>query len=832
MLKSTKKVFGILCAMCVLFMTITTIGSAAWYFFSVVEAKQETGQVGDALRPNQSFGDHEDVVLKNLEFYDVYFLAQHTRHIERDFLVPTGETIDGKPNYQFKDLSKGIYYKNEIPGVPEGDLRFGSWGSTARRSQYYKKVSNVETITNSILDLIGKPTCHLVDANSDLNGQYYVLQFSAWTVDPYEHDIYARSDGHTMNNDYIQVYGTYPFEGFEIAYFNTLLSYYDDSSIYINGRKTLFFYPIYTVGKGYYVSRGTGETKNLRDSLTLMKSENEEGFFTFDEKYTNLMKSASSPMKDEYVDDEGQKPIDSQTRYLAYRYVDYIINEDEINNTNCGYVVNHIDEVNGSWMSDKKNITRHSSNVFLNKEAGRFNIYIFVKEKYLKKNSISSRDEIDPSKDIVEPEFTTDEKTFIQNILDAESLSINSFYECDMQSICKTNRNGILDYDHFCDTRDYIIALEKKYEPRLIGGNTGEFNYLSEVAEKKYMTQNGLNGEEKCSYDLRGVSFYCEDDKFDYIDFSSKFSTSRRKMRIPNYYFAIQLSRATNVRYEQKVCDDSISITDEERGYKRPVYKYYKETETGMIEEIEEFQSSSILISLRDAINNDLANAENGLPLKYKDIERVQITKMDPSQDPTYYSIGEYIRRGKNGEEGFTDWEALMDLFNLVRPKGTGNYNIFAHVTFHNNPDDDSNSTKLPSSVDIWAYRLHNIFVNIYDPEDFDNQTIMQFNGSYIREDALTNYSFRCKYYYYLDTDFLYEENGSYKEFVSKKSEPIPGLTEVNGTYDIYSILQYYDSKGKCLQDMTSGRYITLENCKTNPFIIRKNYVLLVVDKP
>ena len=84
-----------------------------------------------------------------------------------------------------------------------------------------------------------------------------------------------------------------------------------------------------------------------------------------------------------------------------------------------------------------------------------------------------------------------------------------------------------------------------------------------------------------------------------------------------------------------------------------------------------------------------------------------------------------------------------------------------------------------------------------------------------------------------LETNFLYEEDGSSKQYVRKNGKAsLSGLTPSNGTYDIQSILQYYDSKGKCLQDIITGRYITLANSVTNPFVVEKNYFLIVVDKP
>ena len=837
MLKSVKGIFKLFCVICVAMIAITSIGSAAWYFLASIEETQEAGQVGDPIRPNQTFGEKEDTVLKELEYYDVYFLAQNIVNIEEEFLVQDKITaeIDGKKNYQFKDLSKGLYYHHNIANVPEGDLRFGSWEGRAE-SPYYHKLENVETVTNAALDDIGKPVCHLVDANSDLNGAYYVLQFASWSIDPYP-ELYVRANNHQMNDQYIQVYGTYPYHDFEIAYFNTLLNIYDSKAIYINGKKSIFFYPLYTVGKGYYVSKTGQDSRNLRDSITLQVDKDTEGFFTFDDKYTHLLEVNGFTITPESA------TADEQTRYQAYRYVNFIVNNDEKNLEDRGYIVNHIDEVNGSWLSDKKTLAKTvngtTSNILVNGEAGRFNIYLFVKERYLKKSYSSWRPSpIDPT--AMNAEFDMTELGKIADILNGQAVVVNSFVSTDLQSITKSSSSwGTV--TETCDTRDYFVVVEKRYEPRLIGGRTNAFDYNSAKSKNRYFTQHGMNVEkdEINAYDLRGAMFYCDDDSFHYIDFASSVSFSTRKMKIPNYYFAVQLYRAKVVPYDQKLFDDT--KTDAELGlnFERPQHNYKVEQENG--EEItlqEPYQSASLLIKLNDAVNQELEEYQKGNrdKLVYKDVYRVQITKADPVADPTFYELGDYIIRGKNGEEGFTDWEVLLNSFNLVRPKESGSYDIFAHLSFQPNPNDDYDFSVLPLSVDIWAYRRHNIFVNIIDPVDFTESElaeIKEFNGNYIQGATIDKYSFRCKTYYYLETNFLYEEDGSSKQYVRKNGKAsLSGLTPSNGTYDIQSILQYYDSKGKCLQDIITGRYITLANSVTNPFVVEKNYFLIVVDKP
>lgn len=255
--------------------------------------------------------------------------------------------------------------------------------------------------------------------------------------------------------------------------------------------------------------------------------------------------------------------------------------------------------------------------------------------------------------------------------------------------------------------------------------------------------------------------------------------------------------------------------------YEIPNYKY---TDVDGSIRSEPYRSHDLLISLRDAVADDLSKPiENMI---YKDVDRILVTKANPGSDDRYYTLREYK------EAGFDDYDLIMKNLVLVRPIETGTYNFFVHIKYGTN--EDITVYDVPESLGLWAYRKHNIFVNIYDPSDFGGVTL-SFNGNYIDEGMLNKYSFRCDSYYYLNTDLMYEEDGNDKRFNRMGGlADKPGLNkdEVTGLYTIRSILEYYESNGKCLQDLVSGRYITLENSATNPFMVSKNYVFQVVTKP
>lgn len=756
-----------------------------WYFLDEISGKVEPiGSIGDYLRPNYTFGDEEDTVLRDVNYYNVYFLAQNVQKIE-NFLEEDG-LVDGVTNYRFKAIEEGIYYEND---VENGSLKFGTWGDRSE-SPYYRRFSRISAITTTMIDEMGRPSCSLIDGNSNINGEFYLLDFACWSIDPY--DIYARSTEHSANDTYIQVYGTYPYANFEIAYFNILLEYYDAESVLIDGEKTLFFYPIYTVGKDYYSIRTGQDSENLRDSISI-SCQGGDLFFTYDEKYAKLMNAKG--LKDADASNE-------QTRYRAYRYQDYRVTSSNLNDE-YGKIRNHIDEVNGSWVSEKQEIETEQGVYSLNEEIGRYNIYLFVKERYM-----SASSSIDPNS--LSPDFTADEIEALKAILDEQSLHIYSSLQPNYHSVGKSYYY----YTYYCDTRGYYIAIEKVYESRLIGGITGDFDYQNPISRSLCFTKNGLDGEKINAYDLRNLTLSCNEGEYSEIEYSPEGKANSRKMRIPNYYFAVQLNEDNAMAYDQRIRSESETIT-----YEVPAYRYLDKD--GRLQ-TENYRSEELLISLKNAVFDDLQKRESGLELRYKDIERIQVTKADSSE--SYYTLREYIERGKKGEEGFIDYLDLIDSLKLVRPIDSGTYNLYAYVDYHI----DENGCEVPYAVDLWAYRIHNIFVNIYDPDDFGGISL-NFDGTYLSSDAIGRYSFQCDSYYYLETDLRYEDDGTAKRYI--RGYDLPDLDGVQD-YDFLSILTWYDAQGKCFQDIVTGRYITVDNVQSNPFVVRKNYILQVVSKP
>ncbi len=815
---SVRKIFKTICFFCVTMLLFTTVGTSAWYFFAGLQKDQNASDIGDYLRPNQIFGDGEDTAILDTKYYDVYFLAQNVQDIKA-FLNDTGEVMEeGKPNYVFKNTSHDLYYVNNDFGQ---DVRYGKWDNSTI-SPYYWKYENINMVTASMLLKMGNPSCQMVDRHG------YPLEFNSWICDPY--NVYRKENGmgemDKNGQKYIQVYGSYPFQNFEPAYFNSLLEIYDSRSIYIEGRKSIFFYPIYSTGKGYYAyTVGGAGSDYLRDSISITNTSNgasTSSYFVFDPKNTELMHNIANNA----FADAGEAKGSDTTRYYAYRYTEYIVENENVSNNN-GFIDNDMDTSHKSWLGTKKRITyNNGTNIVLNDRVGRYNFYLFVKERY-----ITRQDNPISSNDIQNASFTANqEELLFQLCSNTNNIHVYKKYSCDLQQISDpytTEEDGkwpwspsITHTHEQWNARDYYLIVEKKYEPRIIGGETGAFDWKNDKSRYLSFVRSG-NGSD--SYLLHNITFNCADMSFGYNEYTVP--TSLRKIKLPDYYFGMQISRDTNLLSHQNIGYDPTLSTSNR--YEKPLYRYY---DTDGVERADEYLSTELLISIQNAIQDDEAKADAHADLKYKDLDRIMVTKKNASTSPQYYSLSEYREKYRSGEAGFEDYEEIVANLVLVRPIESGTYNFFLHINYVVDPD--VNTQDVPESIDLWAYRKHNLFVNIYDPADFGGKEL-KFDGNYITGNDIKNYSFQCMNYYYLESDLMYEDDGTSKAYKRKDGlSSVSGLTpDASGNYTIYSILAYYDAQGKCLQDVVSGRYITLENYASHPFIVEKNYILQVVPK-
>lgn len=789
---------------------VVTTAYSTFYFANNFNISEQASPIGDAIRANQTFGEESDVVVNDVEYYDVVFLAQNVDITSKLTKVGTNE-------YESKD-SLWVYGQQGYYGKWIYDET--NWPDESTQSNYIvndcyigpRIYRNVAEVTNGMLDDLSNPNvlpvnsknnsdsnCGLLDRSSKVNDdKFYYLNFMGWGL---SHDdyTYIRS-GNTPSdaNGYHYVAGSYSITT-ELARFNTLLSIYNDYAITIDGRKTIVFYPMYSTGKDNY-SYDEGRMNNLKECVEIFTDSGSLNF-SYDMSTTKLLNGNGSfeEKSGRYGGYVGLR-YQYEIKYEVYRYTNLLINESNLS-TEVGdyYVGNDINRYSDAWEGNQRNTFKDFP---LNNQIGRYNIYVFIKKTY---------DTGDTYKK--ERNFTDDQIKEINNIFDVNGIYIYEFYKTD-------SLNNTFELEN--NVRGTYIVVERVYEPRVIGGSSLALDYNNPQSYKLNFTRQGTKDILLRSYELRNrtvnVPSSDNDPTLKYIDYTfyNDDGTPRRQYLIPAYYFAIQVALDQKTIYDQKLYgQDNTNPNDSEftdssdpnlpDGYGVPVYKY---KDINGIEKEEYYSSKKYLVSLQDVMDGKYTS-EDGNTLYTEDLRRIKVRTYNNDGTPSELkSLAEW---GK----GSAEWNAVYNNVKLIRFKVTGTYNIYTIINYDEN--------NIPNSVDIWTYRLHNIFVNIYDPDDFEGQ-ILEVGANYL---DTSKYSYRCEDYYYLETPILGTDN-----YVRQTGLTIPSEIGVSGNIVTFEqLLKYYDQKGKRLQDVVTGEYVAYQDYVENPFIVRKNYFLQVVPK-
>lgn len=802
---------------------VVTTAYSTFYFANNFNISEQASPIGDAIRANQTFGEESDVVVNNVEYYDVVFLAQN---------VDITSKLDKVGNEYKSNDSLWVYDKQGYYGKWIYDKT--NWPDESTQSKYIvnncyigpRIYRNVAEVTNGMLDDLSNPNvlpvnsknnsdsnCGLLDRSSEVNdGKFYYLNFMGWGL---SHDDYTyETSGRTPSdaNGYHYVAGSYSTTT-ELARFNTLLSIYSDYAITIDGRKTIVFYPMYSTGKDNY-SFDTGNKDKLKECVEIFTDSGSLNF-SYDTKYsetlqnTNLFETKSDSSYIGYPSGSWLPgTCHHGVKYEAYRYTNLLINESNLNSVVSNYIIrNDINCYGSSWAGNE-----YSRNIFsdfpLNDQIGRYNIYFFVKESY----DTGSRYYDNYYEN---GNFTDEQINYIDRMLSDDGIYIYKSYKTDKTD----SSNNAFTYEG--NIRGTYIVVERVYEPRVIGGSSLALDYNNPQSYKLNFTRQGTSGTPLRSYELRNrtvnVPSSDNDPTLKYIDYTfyNDDGTPRRQYLIPAYYFAIQVALDQNTIYDQKLYgQDNTNPNDSEftdsldpnlpDEYKAPVYKY-KDINGNEIEEV--YSSKKYLVSLQDVMDGKYTSVD-GNTLYTEDLRRIKVRTYNNGTPNELKSLAEW---GK----GSAEWNAVYYNVKLIRFKVTGTYNIYTIINY-----DENNR---PNSVDIWTYRLHNIFVNIYDPDDFEGQ-ILEVGANYL---DTSKYSYRCEDYYYLETPILGTDN-----YVRQTGLTIPSEIGVSGNIVTFEqLLKYYDQKGKRLQDVVTGEYVEYQDYVKNPFIVRKNYFLQVVPK-
>lgn len=735
----------------------------------------------DPIRQNAVFNEPGDVGSVGTKYYDVYFMAQSINGGAKD------TNNDGVlNNYGYYDVPDGYSTNENIAhfGAFYGENDDGSYDLPSNlaldTNRYFKKLENVAEVSTYQMEEIGEPKINRVfDGNSTTINSAWQLEFVCWTTSPmaiYGSD-YNLWPSVTYDNGLqgYKVYSWYPGKDdttFSTFYTNSLLSIYDtgdgtnenndgDAVYLINGRKSIFVYPVYSVGKDYASTKIIG-MDTVVDSLQLRKyPENATQSSTYESKM---------PVYDGQLTSQLQSALGGDSdSYKIFRFDNIKFTDEDVNQYK--YVIT-VDRAEPGWVGDKILITDTDSGYLLkewsesvdhtfeifneafkfNRYSGLYNIYI-VSKSYVTSNSFSSYDDALNNLKSSNNTFMDIEK--IKTFFNNNSINIYDSIDCDALVPRGIVHDGFgwVTYNYRYTYWDYYVIYERVYEPRLVGGTTtGGFDYS--LNNDFAFTRVGATGEDKDRYVLRNV-----------------YLTSQRNVTnnetYPSNNFGIQLLEDANITYKLITRDEAQNTADD-----WPEIITATENDGDFV--YEKYLSESIL---------------------------------------------------KNGSDGLIK-TADNDNNNL-----DGVFNLFIDVEYG-----DVNGVTQPTNIYVYAYQFKNLFVNLYE----QTSDIKYYTGNYSNLGQTNNYVVTAACYMriqeinqgdLLSSDMVIDK---YTYNVIDEATGAVNASETGATETLGEYVSRLQSLNKCLQELTTGRYITTNTLNGNDggFVINKNYAFIVCDMP
>lgn len=757
-------------------------GYSKWIFKDTATYEHEnTHYEVDPIRENATFYDGYDAVDEGTKYYDVYFMAQSIPDEKMLTKISDGTSDDTSDDtYSFNEnFPSSPYYigtdSADFGHFSGADCDATNYSFDIDKNYWFTRLENISEISVSAYDdVVSRIENNLIDRNR------FRLEFLCWSLEP--HEIYGT--GRTkwperFSREHVkyeedktatQVEGFYPSKDLNPFYMNTSLDLYEQNVKTVNGRKTLFLYPVFSTGKNYFDFHRGNRGDQIKDLITVTKGysdgTDEICYPYFNGTVTGLVNNSEVDVysldnflitQDELKDDASPK-------------LDSIKIKNDINRESTdegwageGDFVHTVNDDKGNPL----NLLNMSS--VQNLQSGRYNIYIFVK------HSTDSGIHDDVEERAITPE---------------EVSSINS----DMENNNRIRYSSIAGqaymvthgaFGFYADYRDYYVYFERIYEPRIIGGPTLDLNYDSELSNSLQFLRKGSSGNDNNRYQRRGVELQGDN----WIEYPLG---NNRTLLFKDYYFGVMLNPEVSFTfYDFNLVNDE-GYTDDQ--YKNDGFPSVTYQDQNGAEKIEYYKSGAIFEEYDETTDQD-----------------VLIREADGTTKPYYDNSPDDSKK-----------------FVLIKPKnidttGKGIYNIVIDIEYDENSDGSDINLIVPTSVTFYGYKLSNLFVNIMETDENGEVEMVHNQGG-------------TRYEHFVNTDVYEYTRSNYYELANVTLDDVFTAKDWS-TKTLREILTELKAGGKCLEDLVTSRYITLENLDPDnenyiPFTIQKNYVFKIVSIP
>lgn len=797
------------------------VGSG-YSLFSFFESDSDSTAVSpspETIRENFTFNDGGDTNLTDTKYYTVRFYSQYLGYPDSvtnqgsgtaHYTAPSGGNVSNGYSHYFGYFPETISANVSAIG---GNL----YRCTDQNGTYLNCVEfqNVSTITQEMLQDIGAPLYNSGDYDdatgkpdnglTDYGG--WAIKFLSWLlVDSSgdEPDFYSRnrSDANGWSGNFFEIDGRFPIAGFEIPNFNLSLYHYDKYAV--NG--VISFYPYISSGKEYSGS----ETKDAVSLQTYADNTNSDG--------SGEISNYCSSLSNDFVYDPDLSIPDSEisayrlpglnvTNPNAAREVTIQISMDrEATGSSWEARWNGLGKP-GSYSYRQTGDTHYTGgDVFSFADlkyndgslpVGRYNLYLFVKSS--KAESLWAKGDRYPVNEIskllsglssenINSEIDDTNKSDINAAIDGQS--IKPFLIADLGATITYTQIWTFSAGNVfnnVDIRDFYLVVEKSFDIKMLGGDTNQTWVYDDASFDPSFNQIEKNGAILTEYEAREI-------KIDSSKTTELEIDGLGTLSLPGNYVGIAIDDMplTDSRFALQTVD--LEYESEVNPIAVPTTSSGKETPTVEMKsgQTEYYFSKSKISSTGEY---DYGNSV----LTFQDI---------CDNVPDFAS--EILLNGeKLSKDVYKAHEEFLGKLPIIRLPETGEYNLYLRFNYVMGTDgavDDLN-------IDVYAYRLHNIFVKIALNDSFE----LGDNGYFDSSDQENFYTSKYNFYILekLTLDDVFIRDGvEYKlsEIMLRKNLTLSqdDLTKDN-RYALY--------------DMVSGQYALPSYIEDGKFTVTKNHV-------
>lgn len=797
-----------------------TVAGAGYSFFAFSEddsASESVDPSADNIRENFIFGDPAaDSNVFDTKYYTVRFYAQYCGRNsggdgpEKHYNVTGGNSVSGYSHYfgYFRNLNVELI--NELGGTVTT--------LTDASGSFYNCITfrNLSMITQEIVQAVGVPVCSDgggTGASDEglVDGHNFLIHFLSWllidegasNVPDFYYGFNAGSSWSEASDGAYKctVTGTYPFSGYEIPNFNLALETYD--SYAENG--VINFYPYLSTGKEYRDSYDAKNAIAFSTDADPASYNLPSADFVYDPSHSDLnngieayrlpgltISAPSSGNPDDYPD------FNEATSVLS---VD--INRSSVGSNWLGAWMGIPSNGNSTYISNVGGSDQQYSGTAYNLAdlslpVGRYNLYLFLvqsrfQEGYRLWESRGPEDVVCDA--TVRPEN-------VNKIL--SDANIRQYKAVDLGfSFVYDNRatGGIPAREIVADVCDFYLVVEKTFDVKLLGGETGTLIYDEAPYSPSFNQIVSSSGGILNEFEVRDVTM---DASRTFTYDLSGFGT----IVFPQTFFSIGIDQN---RPRFTLSPVELTYSDSAIGPGSEPTNAADEDVPVVIAKYSSFEGSSVVTEERTEYYLSKSYGPDGQ--LNADWSLLTLSEWCAS-NPGSMEVS-YIPEGGNEAVSLADaysqnaeLRSMIEQMPIFKVPDTGEYNFY--LRFHYSPESGVvNSLQ----IDLYFYRIHNIFVKIASDSSWENGSGYINTGS----GDFTFYTSSQSY-------FLLDTLGLDDPFITNEGLMTLGaiMNQRQGTLSS----DEQATTAWILYDVVSGQYALPTALENGDFVIKKNHVL------